>query len=250
MLVLFAYAFPHKKSFNFLSGMIVHGKKPDVVIAAPWENLNYRKPKIRISEQGMFYPEIKLVCMKNDIEYIQLPHNSNSSINFLKTNKPNLGVVAGARILKKEVIDCFSAGILNFHPGLLPYVRGLDTVKWSILHNIPQGVTAHLIDEKIDKGNLIYRDILDVQRDDSFIEIMNRLQNMELSFFFNLIINYNLSFDKLKKSFEKDSENYFSQIPENLEKKVEEIFDFYKENYNFIKDKHANLVSFPNNIPT
>ena len=66
------------------------------------------------------------------------------------------------------------------HPGLLPLNRGLDTHKWAVFYNWPQGVTCHLIDSKIDLGKFICSKKIKVNLDDSLVDINTKLQNMEI----------------------------------------------------------------------
>ena len=66
------------------------------------------------------------------------------------------------------------------HPGILPKNRGLDPHKWAILKNWPQGVTCHLINEKIDLGKLINKKIIKVFNDDTLVDINYRLDNTSL----------------------------------------------------------------------
>ena len=54
-------------------------------------------------------------------------------------------------------IKGLSKGIINFHPGLIPEARGLDTPQWCIYDGIPLGVTSHFIDSKVDAGRIIER---------------------------------------------------------------------------------------------
>ena len=63
----------------------------------------------------------------------------------------------------KNVIDSFSNGIINFHPGVLPENRGLDNLKWAIYNNLPQGVTTHLIDENIDVEQIYKEFMIDLE---------------------------------------------------------------------------------------
>ena len=79
-------------------------------------------------------------------------HNSTETLKIIKKNKLDLGVILGARILKKEIINAFKIGIINMHPGILPENRGLDNIKWSVVKNLPIGVTSHFIDPRIDMG--------------------------------------------------------------------------------------------------
>lgn len=36
--------------------------------------------------------------------------------------------------------------IINAHPGYIPVVRGLDSLKWAIVEGLPIGVTTHLLE--------------------------------------------------------------------------------------------------------
>ena len=78
------------------------------------------------------------------------------SLNELpKIKKEDFVLIGGAGIIKKELAD--SKRIINSHPAYLPYVRGLDSMKWSILNDKPLGVTSHIISEEADQGWLIKR---------------------------------------------------------------------------------------------
>ena len=61
-------------------------------------------------------------------------------------------------IIKKDILK-FSKkfDFINLHMSYLPYNRGAHPNFWSFYENSPKGVSIHLIDKKIDKGNLILR---------------------------------------------------------------------------------------------
>ena len=62
-------------------------------------------------------------------------------------------------IIKKEIIDLFkNRNIINLHISYLPYNRGSDPNFWSIVDNTPSGVTIHLIDEKLDTGDILLQE--------------------------------------------------------------------------------------------
>ena len=88
--------------------------------------------------------------------------------------------MAGARILKQRVIDCFSIGIINFHPGLIPEARGLDAMLWSVLRDVPLGISAHLIDEHVDAGRLLLRQLIPIAADDTALDLSERLYEYQL----------------------------------------------------------------------
>jgi phosphoribosylglycinamide formyltransferase-1 len=90
------------------------------------------------------------------------------SSKLVELSKVNFSVWDGKRLLDDD-IDFFviaGAGILdvgfakgkpivNAHPGIIPMTRGLDSFKWAIYQGDPVGITLHLIDQEVDKGEII-----------------------------------------------------------------------------------------------
>ena len=55
----------------------------------------------------------------------------------------------------------------------------MDTIKWAIINRLPQGVTTHIIDDKIDRGFLIEKENIVLYEDDTLLDIQIRIQNLE-----------------------------------------------------------------------
>lgn len=55
--------------------------------------------------------------------------------------------------------------LLNTHPSYLPYLRGKRPVNGCLLFNYPLGATTHYISDKIDGGNVIYQEKVDLTPD-------------------------------------------------------------------------------------
>jgi folate-dependent phosphoribosylglycinamide formyltransferase PurN len=82
---------------------------------------------------------------------------------FIEKNNITLAIQGGVDvILKQEVIDIFSDGILNFHPGDLPYYRGCSAPEWQIYDFKKVICTSHFVDKGIDTGNIIEKKVLDI----------------------------------------------------------------------------------------
>lgn len=96
--------------------------------------------------------------------YIFKDISSKFVLNKLRELKPDLLLQAGAGIIKKEVIDLPSIGILNSHPGLLPKYRGSMAVEWSILNNDPLGATCHFLDEGTDTGPIVLSRVMPISK--------------------------------------------------------------------------------------
>ena len=109
-----------------------------------------------------------------------MPHRGAQINALIEEINLEIGIIAGARILQADVINGFSDGIINFHPGLIPEARGLDALLWSIRNDIPLGVTSHLIDERVDAGKILERRIIDLHEDDTIFDLSERLYETQL----------------------------------------------------------------------
>lgn len=80
----------------------------------------------------------------------------------LVDENPEILVIAYyPRILKKEEFE--KQPTVNFHPGLLPYNRGMYPHIWPLFDGTPGGVTIHYINEKIDEGDIIAQKQLEIK---------------------------------------------------------------------------------------
>lgn len=159
--VVFGYAFPHRKTAEGLYRLRARGVPIDYVIGAPFKTLSLRRPLFKDSAKTLSLRTPAEICSDLSIRYYEFPHESPEAIRLITETKPERGVILGARILPKAVIRGFSEGILNMHPGLLPFNAGLHNVEWAINNQFPQGVSVHLIDESVDGGKLLGQRHLD-----------------------------------------------------------------------------------------
>jgi len=174
-IALFTYNFPHKRTQDFMMRMHLYGFLPRVVIASPPEELGL--PAVTLEDKyrhiDLIHP--KELCERMNVSYREIPHRDRKVSDILKANNTDIGIIAGARVLKKHVIEAVRLGIINFHPGLIPENRGLGAVKWAVVLNIPQGATAHFINEKIDHGRIIKKYMVPVYSKDGFKDINIRI---------------------------------------------------------------------------
>ncbi|MDK2839663.1 MAG: phosphoribosylglycinamide formyltransferase 1 [Thermosipho sp. (in: thermotogales)] len=179
-IAVFAYNFPHKKTQDFLIRLFLENIKVSCIFAADPVPLNIPKHtiKVKINHSALIHP--KEIAERLNIDYYVLPHNSAELVEIVKERNIELGIIAGARILKPHIIKSFPLGIINFHPGLIPEARGLDAMLWSIYNDIPLGVTAHLIDERIDAGSVLIKEKIPIYEDDTLLELSERLYEKQL----------------------------------------------------------------------
>lgn len=178
-LAVFTYDFPHAKTAAGIMTLLAQGFYPQLVIGAPPVKLNFYQSQIRISPRDMMPDPPEKLARACGAEYRVLPHNSAECAELLKRRGIDIGIILGARILKQPTIEACKVGIINLHPGWLPEVRGLDTVKWAAIKELPMGATAHLIDHRIDMGRLLARCIVPVYKDDTLMDVSMRTQDRE-----------------------------------------------------------------------
>lgn len=100
---------------------------------------------------------------KEGAAYFRVPDlNGAESIDLLKQLGPDLLILGGTGIIRRGLLDIPRIGTVNAHMGLLPKYRGMNVTEWSALNNDPVGVTVHFVDEGVDTGEILYREIIDV----------------------------------------------------------------------------------------
>ncbi len=180
-LAVFAYNFPHKKTQDFLLRLFLEGYRIEFVVASEPVNLNLPQSILRVKPRHIDLLHPGAICQRLNIPYFVLPHNSAEVVGLLRESNIEVGIIAGARILKRPIIQSVRRGIINFHPGFIPEVRGLDTLKWAIYYDLPIGVTAHFIDERVDAGRIIVREEIPIKNNDGLVDISLRLAETEIN---------------------------------------------------------------------
>ena len=98
--------------------------------------------------------------------------------------KPDLGVsLLFGFILRKPLLDVFPAGVINLHPGYLPFNRGPYPNVWSIVDRTPAGVTLHYIDEGVDTGDIIAQQRVDIDPADTGETLYRKLERTSVELF-------------------------------------------------------------------
>lgn len=178
---VFAYDFPHRKSAEVLTRLLIERFEVVGVVAAPWVELKSRPASsLRTKPHRISTVDVRDICKMHGIPYVVSPHNDASTVDAVKDMGATVGVIGGARILKGPVLSTFEGGIVNLHPGLIPEARGLDSLKWSILHGVAPGVTAHLIDQRVDAGRIILRRQIALSHRDSLIDVGLKIDDTQI----------------------------------------------------------------------
>ncbi len=109
--------------------------------------------------------------------------------NFFDTNV--ILSVGYMKIIEKRIIENFD--VINLHPSILPYYKGLMTQKRILINNEKNhGFTLHKVSNALDEGETISNKIRRINtRDES--RLLYEHKNLEHKFVYKQLINYLLS---------------------------------------------------------
>ncbi len=90
--------------------------------------------------------------------------NDRQVLEFAGEKKPDVVIVSGTGILKKDLIDALKVPIINYHAGITPEYRGVYGAFWALLEGKPSlvGSTIHLIDPGIDTGAILRQERIEI----------------------------------------------------------------------------------------
>ena len=180
--LLFVYDFPHAKSVSFIRKCKESNIIIDVIVAASYKKIKKTKRLYDFHMYNSTSVHPKDLAKKYKIPYFNLDHNSIDVEKIIIDNKINFGIIAGSRILSQKIIKLFSFGILNIHPGLLPQNRGLDSILWAIRKNNKIGISAHLINDKIDSGRLVLSKVIFPKKNDNIFDLYKKVFDAQINF--------------------------------------------------------------------
>lgn len=97
-------------------------------------------------------------------------------VESLKKLNADAFVVVAFRMLPKDVWQIPAKGTFNLHASLLPQYRGAAPINWAIINGETQtGVTTFLIDEKIDTGNILLKQSVEILPEDNVGTLHDKL---------------------------------------------------------------------------
>ena len=146
---------------GILKNLLYHKFNVVGVITAP------DKPKGR--GRKLNQSAVKTFAVAQQLPVLQ-PKNLKSEefLEKLRQLNANLQIVVAFRMLPKVVWQLPTLGTFNLHASLLPEYRGAAPINWAIINGETKtGVTTFFIDEKIDTGEIILQDEIDIDINDT-----------------------------------------------------------------------------------
>lgn len=97
----------------------------------------------------------------------------------LQSLKPDLQIVVAFRMLPKTVWSLPKLGTFNLHASLLPDYRGAAPIHWAIINGETKtGVTTFFIDDKIDTGEIILKEEITINENETVGSLHDKLMHL------------------------------------------------------------------------
>ena len=156
----------HPYGREMLHQILTEGFVPQIIIEEDSAVGDEEREKfLKRIEGNQIAPLIAEQAADNGIPLVTVPiHKSSEVMPHLNGLELDLIVFGGTRIIRGEILDYPSDGVINAHPGLLPECRGSASPAWSVYHDIRVGSTCHFCDNGIDTGEMLIKREVAVKR--------------------------------------------------------------------------------------
>ena len=168
------YDHPHRKTQDLLFRLKLAGYAV-AVRGLDWEPRKNHRPLFSTGLPAALDCAPEQFCHKLGFDYRWIGNLDAHS--RWKAESPVL--IGGAPLLPTEFVE--NNLVLNVHPGWLPKVRGLDSLKWAIYYGYPIGVTVHRVDRQVDLGKLLLQEEVLLLPTDSLQSIALRQYELGLN---------------------------------------------------------------------
>jgi methionyl-tRNA formyltransferase len=126
-------------------------------------------------------PPVKLWAQQCSVEVLQPDKCKESGfLNCIQELQPDLGLVfAFGQLLPRALLDIPAMGFINIHPSLLPRYRGAAPIQWALLNGDAEtGVTILKVTPKLDDGDMLLQESLEVDPLENAVELGERLARL------------------------------------------------------------------------
>lgn len=120
-------------------------------------------------------PELCRIALDYGLE-VRMFNNVNSPDALKEIQSCNLDVVVSMsfnQIFGPSFLALPRIGAVNCHAGALPRYRGRNILNWALINGETEfGVTAHLIDEGIDTGDIIHQEMVPISKGSKYGDLL------------------------------------------------------------------------------
>lgn len=142
--------------------------------------------------------------------------------------KPDIIINQSQNIIKKELLDIPTIGVLNRHNALLPKNRGRLTPFWVLYKKEKEtGVSIHFVEEGLDSGDIIVQEKYPVTKNDSFNSLVRK--------------NYQIAPKAMLKAIDLLEGGFKDYLPNDNDKATYNTTPTLKQAFEYRKKRFFNL---------
>ncbi len=220
------YRAHHRKTFDTVTLLSALGYKNVTVYATPFK---YKKKFSPIyAHRPAMYDFLAVgIDVKNSSIFENMGYKYIEIDNYkeLDNEGNDVYLVCGAGILPDDFIK--GNRVVNSHPGYIPYVRGLDALKWAIIEEQTIGVTTHFLGDQVDAGEVIQRFKVPVYKSDLFYQLAERQYQYEIS----ALVNAITMLDEKHRIYDAGENEQHRRMPPDVEENLLKAFEHYKDKF-------------------
>ena len=123
---------------------------------------------------------VKEYALRHNLKLLQ-PGSVNDPGFIYELQKINadIFIVVAFKMLPEIIWSMPKYGTFNLHASLLPQYRGAAPINWAIINGENEtGITTFFINNKIDTGDIIWQEKINIEQNDTFGEVYNKLMNI------------------------------------------------------------------------
>lgn len=166
------YTSPHRKTFDTLCRLFIKGFFDVTVFAKEMTYVKKYRPLFQHRpDMNYLVPQTSMCCDAFGYSYQEFE-------NFSEIEGYDAYLVCGVGLIPEDFVARHR--IINAHPGLIPEVRGLDSLKWALFEGKPVGVSTHFLGNEIDAGEVIERREIELIEGESLFELGMRVYYNEI----------------------------------------------------------------------
>lgn len=194
-----------------------------------------------LTHQELKEDSVDTYAIKNNIPYSykDVRKNLEELCNTIERIQPTYLTSVNYRyILPKEFYKIAKYAI-NIHGSLLPKYRGRTPHVWSIINGeTVSGITAHIIEETVDTGDIIEQKSIDIEEDDTGYSLLEKYQRLYPELLKESLISIETE-KTLTKQNNEEASYYGKRTPDMG------YIDFYKKSADVINFVRAQAEPYP-----
>ncbi|QDP84669.1 methionyl-tRNA formyltransferase [Chryseobacterium sp. SNU WT5] len=123
---------------------------------------------------------VKIFATENNLPVFQPEKLRNTDfLEEIAQLNADVFVVVAFRMMPKVLFEMPELGTFNLHASLLPDYRGAAPINYAVINGEKKtGATTFFINEKIDEGNILLQDEIEISADENAGELHDRLMEM------------------------------------------------------------------------